>query len=755
MPRFIQTKSSHFEPFSYEQLVAPITRLQDVHDETQNAYDQLSMDTKALEQYLSSDNDKDIRAKELYNDYLEKLNTLQDNLWTNGVTAQTRRDLSAARASYAGNIVRLQKAIQDRQNRSKEYWDYRHSNPTAIMGEDPGKSDLDSYLNDANFGSNWFSYSGKDFTQEVAADAKSRAKELLNNYNERTDVQKDPRLIGYLTRIVQKGYTGEEVQRAGDAAYKAIINDDYSYLDNLSGAEGILANVLISHINSSGARGKVSNEELSRLFEYGRTGLSGAIGDTDVNVLSDKQWEFAKSLSLSSAKSTGKPGVKTSSTGGGSSYSIDDVSVFLKANNANDITKNIAKHYIDPFKEPIIVSNPNGQTSVIASPKDAEKVIDSLGGSDIKNKFAIDPTNIKEGIYNMPDEIGGTTRIKLVETPVSDFDPSFVFEPYVIQKENEKGKWVKDKALTDEFNRMNKEYQDNYSKFRKDNPGIKLNELIISESDRKALEKAGGISSEYGRISDEDLPYVLSTKAKIGNVTPAVIAGPGEDMESTRKNYAARIIESFARAPKNSKGTVDKNSEVAFYAINGYGIDNKGEGDIAKVFGLKKNGTNEVINPEAVTSISVLPEDLKENRVRATINGKVWGINPSMLGNNMDVQLKALREPVDLMMLPIFNPERALNLSDEEAAQWVVTTSALLGDYISLIDGDPVSGNINAIIRPEDIVRNADMQQRLRAAVTQFMNDVIAEPRDKMNQDNMRVRSNTGVSYYNPQNFEE
>ena len=148
-----------------------------------------------------------------------------------------------------------------------------------------------------------------------------------------------------------------------------------------------------------------------------------------------------------------------------------------------------------------------------------------------------------------------------------------------------------------------------------------------------------------------------------------------------------------------------------------------------------------------------MPEDLRENRIRATINGKVWGINPSMLGNNMDVQLRTLREPVDLMMLPIFNPERALNLSDEEAAQWVFTTSALLGDYISLIDGDPVSGKINAIIRPEDIVRNANMQQQLRAAVTQFMNDVLAEPRDKMNQDNMRVRSNTGVSYYNPQNL--
>ena len=746
MAKFLVTSGSYYEPFTYDELARPLQQMADAQNATADSYDQLNMETEALRHYIS-ENKGDMQAKALYDNYVNKLNTLQDNLWRNGYNAGTRRDLASARSAYASDITRLKTAIENRQARSKEYWDTKHKNPDMVMGSDPGLGGLDAYLNDDLYGSNWYSYSGTQFTNEVAADAKARANELLTDYKNRMDVQRDPRLAGYLTRIVQEGYTSQEVQRASDAAYAALQSGDRSGLDNLPVAEGILANVLLSHLDSTGARGNVSDSEFNRLFEYGRQGLSHAIGKTDVRELNDKVWDFNRQLALQSGKSSGGSGAKVQA--GARPYSLDDISTFLKASNSDKLGKEIEKHFVTPFQSPIPIVNPDGTMTTINNPEQAENALDNLGRLRIKERFTIDPETLREGVYNMPNATGGTTPIKLVETPVSDFDPTFAFEPYSIQRQNEKGRWVKDEALTKEFNRMRKEYNDNYEKFKQQNPDVNLRSLTITQGERDEIERTGNISSQYGSISVNDIPYILATKSKVGRVTPAVIAGAGEDMESTRKNYGARIADAFARAPKSKKGKVAKTDESAFFPVDGYNISDEGEGDISKVFGTKKVGSNVVTNTDTISSIGVTPDDIVNNRVRITVNNRTWAINPAMLGNNMDGQIQALRGPVAEMMLPIFEPERALNMSDEEAATWIYDVSQYLGDYINLI-GTDAYGNVVAI-RPEDVVRNQSIQEQLRTAVTMFMNNVLAEVRDEMNLNNYRVRGNTSdkASSYN------
>ena len=277
MPKYLVTSGSHFTPFSYDELAKPIMQMQEAHNAAQDAYDTLSLETNALGQYIS-ENPEDSRARAMYDNYMNKLTTLQDNLWQNGFNAQTRRDLAAARAGYASDITRLSTAIKNRQERSKEYWDARHKNPDLVMGADPGTGGLNDYLDNDNFGKDYYSYSGTSFMNEVGVDAKARASEMKRDPR----YMRDPNLAGIITRIERDGFTSGEVQ-AASAAVRAAISGDTGALSGLDDASSILANVLMSHIDSTGSRealsqGRLSTAEMNRLLDYGTAGLSQAIG---------------------------------------------------------------------------------------------------------------------------------------------------------------------------------------------------------------------------------------------------------------------------------------------------------------------------------------------------------------------------------------------------------------------------------------------------------------------------------------------
>lgn len=294
MARYLVTSSSHFEPLTYDELVKPLAQMTEAHNNAQAAYDQISLETNALENYISN-NPEDTQARALYDNYKNKLLSLQQNLWNNGYTTQTASDLSAARAGYASDVLRLQKAVQARQERSNAYWTMRHNNPDMVAGEDPGLSGLDNYLANDRYGLDYYNYSGKQFTAEVAADAQARAKEY-----KRSALASDPKISGYISRIETTGYTSDEVSKAGKAV-EDILFGGANAQEKLAGMEfpeRILAEVLLSHMESSGAErfgtddsgnrtGNISSEEYRRLFNYGKEGLSHAIGSSEIKDFQD------------------------------------------------------------------------------------------------------------------------------------------------------------------------------------------------------------------------------------------------------------------------------------------------------------------------------------------------------------------------------------------------------------------------------------------------------------------------------------
>lgn len=379
MPKFLVTSGSYFQPFTYDELSKPVVQVVEAHNAAQDAYDQLSMETSALGRYIT-ENPDDVNAKRMYDSYLVKLNSLQDNLWNSGYNAATRRDLASARAGYASDITRLQAAIKARQERSQEYWKTRHEHPDMIMGRDPGESGLDNYLFNDLYGRDYYSYSGNDFAKMVGAEASARASEMLND----PQVKKNPMLVGYLQMIERDGFTNKQVDDAYAAVRKAVTGD-MSDVANLDFATGILANVLMSNLESSGAKGNVSQDEFNRLLDYGKIGLSQAVGKTKVSTVADLQWaeqqkiareneRYQHQLNLAAMNAAARNG------SGGSDSRIGPRIATLRGNALNGISdkkqaneftdkKNVydALSIINELKKSGAIRQPNGALSEAAN----------------------------------------------------------------------------------------------------------------------------------------------------------------------------------------------------------------------------------------------------------------------------------------------------------------------------------------------------------------------------------------------------
>lgn len=292
MPKFIATSGSYFEPFSYEQLVAPVAHMQQVHNAAQDAYDQISLETNALERYIT-DNPGDAEAKALYNGYRTKLQSLQENLWNNGVTAQTRRDLATARAGYASDISRLETAIKTRQARSQEYWKALHNNPNLIASVDPGSVGLDVYLNDDQYGQNWWSYDTSQFEADMQTETKARAQEILRGLTDPNGVVRNPKLAGQLTRVLQRGFTNDETETAGIVVDEVINMNErqraqFYQENNVDPMIQLLSESLINRYDATGIRGQqVSDSDRTRLINRGKAGWTAGVFSPSVTDFTD------------------------------------------------------------------------------------------------------------------------------------------------------------------------------------------------------------------------------------------------------------------------------------------------------------------------------------------------------------------------------------------------------------------------------------------------------------------------------------
>lgn len=740
MPKFLVTSGSHFQPFTYDELVRPVAEAVAAHNATQDSYDQLSMDTASLGRYIT-DNPGDMEARRMYNSYLSKLNSLQDNLWNNGYNASTRRDLAAARAGYAGDITRIQAAVKSRQERSKEYWDARHKNPDLVTGEDPGLSGLDAYLADDNFGMNYYTYSGNQFTNEVGADAKASAEEMLRDPR----VENDPRLVGYLTRISQEGFTNAEVD-AASFAVKAAMNGDPSLLQSLDPASSILANILTTHLESTGAAGKISKSEMDRLLDYGRAGLRQAVGKRKDEVIADKQWAFEKEIEAARRKADidvdkylrqkeiDNGGV-TEENPNERGYEQNAAYQRLLSKTAQKTSDEMHDAYHKNFKDdsgndkPVPIKLPGNGLIVAQNATDAtEKIVKNEHQQRIMEEMGLDVSLPGYGLFRTKKSKQYSEDGRFMTDDLSRADEKRLGLPRgaVAVKEYVNGKWVLNDGYTMAFNRARRGYEAYIDQTKKLNPDLNIpNYIVTPEQERKIRKNHPGMD----KVPFADLETaILRKEVDQLSVAPQLV-GTGQEYDDARQRYA-RLIDDFYAGLSGANG-LGNSSVGAFYKVGegGYDYQSKGETDKSKVFALTSDGH---IDPNCISSIYMLPQDIdsKDTKLRIRVLGKNgqgtdWVVSAQMFGPNIAAAVNSpvFVDAMKYVTMPMAHSTDIFSGSDEDSAMWSVGALNVLGNRYPTDEGEYPTA--------KDILRSDNLYNQYIQSVNSYVQDYLSIQLDR------------------------
>ena len=740
MPRFLVTSGSYFEPFTYDELSKPVMQTVEAHNAAQDQYDTLTSETEALRQYLMRE-PNDSEARRMYDSYVSKLSTLQDNLWRSGYNASTRRDLAAARAGYASDITRLGTAIKARQDRSNEYWKIKHEHPDMVMSSDPGLAGLDEYLKNDRYGQDYYTYSGEQFMNEVAADAKSRANEILSDPE---ILNKYPELEGYIPVLQRNGFTSSQVEAASYAVEMAYAGDN-RYLEALAKEDPIslvLANVLSSHIESTGAQKHVDKNEFGRLLRYGKAGLSQAIGKNDIEFMKDNKYAYEQEIRAARAKA----GIELDTYRRKKEIDVQAKAAEAAAAAAREYGATNTGEMI-PLESPVYndwvkatrreaSAYKDGQTMTVSIPgagtsrtvgneyEMADVLYETKGRRDVRSMYggfdvALDP---KKKDYTVRLSDGSTRTVEISKMDEADarklgLDP----KDAVAVKDKKTGK-IKE-GMSRQVTLARQEYLDHVKKHKAENPDAF--KYAVDPKDQKKLREKYGFPETAPW--EDFYPYML-TKATKGDYSAVVIANDSSH-DYAKKNLARAIIREYnsGTSATNANGKHGKSSRFAFYEVSDGGVGHKQEGitDIKQIFGTKNGGTE--LRDDTLTNISATLEDLAQERpmvrIQTSVNpGKVFMVDADLLGplfrNNYTDTLNGTQmsnsEMIDYLLLPVLHPEAVYSLSPNASRQWSNQCADILsGDFpmITRANGERTPAT------PREIMRDKEYQDKLRRSV--------------------------------------
>ena len=180
MANYTLVANSTFQPFTYQELVAPIAHQQQVLDRLADEYDKLSSQADVLEAMGANDRDKDSKVYQQYKNYSDRLRTEADNLYRNGLNTESRMRLSELRRMYNTDIVPIQNAWQKREKEAelqmKAQLDASSKGIDLYFSRNAADTPLQSYLDNPN--QTFRTINGQALMNEVAAQFKGLANQL-------------------------------------------------------------------------------------------------------------------------------------------------------------------------------------------------------------------------------------------------------------------------------------------------------------------------------------------------------------------------------------------------------------------------------------------------------------------------------------------------------------------------------------------------------------------------------------------------
>lgn len=383
-----------YNPFTYEELLAPTLQMTEEHRKVEEGLGQLKAQAAKWQQLANAETDPIAHAQ--YQRFANDLVIQATALSNRGITTSSRQQLYDMSGRYQSEIVPIEEAHKRREEQVKMQLQASASNPSLIFSRSAQNTSLDDYMD--NPALSYQQISGEYVTQQ----AYNAFKSLANKIND----TKLSDLGDFYQYRVSKGVTPSEVM-------KVVLGDP--------SADPKLVEIIENTVDLTGVRGWNSPEALEQVYAAARQGAWGAVGGEESNITTD--WRDQENLQFSHSKSLQADSQAFQETQADKAYARQ----FVAVNGATDTEYNLPI-YIDQNGRYGVFSNGKFiARDYGAATTDLNKALGASYGQEQYVKTDRENANTKEKIYyNTKDGTYGYLRSgKFVEgkfTNPEEFD---------------------------------------------------------------------------------------------------------------------------------------------------------------------------------------------------------------------------------------------------------------------------------------------------------------------------------------------
>lgn len=274
MANYSLVANTTFQPFTYQELVAPVAHQQQALENLAEQYDKLSAQADVLEAMGANDRDKNSGTYARYKAYSDKLRQEADNLYRFGLNTESRQRLTDLRRMYNTEIVPIQNAWNKRDEEAK--LQTKAEMEAAARGIDlrfsrrAADTDLQSYIDNPN--QTFRAITGQQITTEIANQFKGLASQIQQDRNGNYWIGKKQLSPIEYAIITQKGMDYNQ--------FADFINNPTD--PNYSTIRGIIENNLAAHGIQD-----FDPKTQADMFRYGAMGVSAGVGERGMQFHTD------------------------------------------------------------------------------------------------------------------------------------------------------------------------------------------------------------------------------------------------------------------------------------------------------------------------------------------------------------------------------------------------------------------------------------------------------------------------------------
>lgn len=321
MANYSFISNAKFRPFSYQEMLQPLQAYTQEYNTIQEGMGELGTKADIFDKMANEQTDP--QAYAMYKQYSNDLAAQAESLAKQGLTPASRQGLIDMKRRYSSEIIPIEQAYKRRQELVDEQRKLQAQDSTLLFDRPASTLSLDELISNPALSPQ--SYSGALLSKQVGTAAQNLAKEVREN------PRKWRTILGnqYYETIMQKGFRPEEIMQA---------------VQNNPEASPILQGIVEDAVGSSGIKNWNDENILNRAYDYARQGLWNAVGETQYQTLSNKDYDYEMQERLAAAKKgkgTGTPSAvyrsvpKTKVDGDKKTTELNDELKFIQQLRAN------------------------------------------------------------------------------------------------------------------------------------------------------------------------------------------------------------------------------------------------------------------------------------------------------------------------------------------------------------------------------------------------------------------------------------